>query len=114
MTKLNYISAVVLLAAASVAHAQTAATAPKLPGDQGATSVNRNLAKDPDNKGLQNAAEQLKENKAKHAAQRTEKQEDKMEKKSERAESREKMERADKIEHPSKVERPEKIERPGK
>lgn len=116
MTKLNYISAVVLLAAASVAHAQTPATAPKLPGDQGAASVNKNLAKDPDNKGLLNADEQLKKNKAKHAEQlkkRTEKQEDRMEKKSERAESREKMERADKIEHPSKVERAEKMERPG-
>lgn len=109
MTKLNYISAIVLLAAASVAHAQT--TTPKLPGDQGAASVDKNLAKDPDNKGLQNADEQLKKNKAKHAEQlkkRTEKHEDMMEKKAERKESREKMER------PGKVERPDKMERPGK
>lgn len=111
MTKLNYISAVVLLAAASVAHAQTPPTAPKLPGDQGVTSVDKNLAKDPDNKGLQNADEQLRKNKAKHAEQlkkRTEKQEEKMEKKSGRAESHETMERA------GKVERVEKMEHPGK
>jgi len=111
MTKLNYISAVILLAAASVAHAQTATTAPKLPGDQGAASVNKNLTKDPDNKGLQNAAEQLKKNKAKHAEQmkkRSEKHEDQMEKKTERAERHETMER------PAKVERTEKMDRPGK
>ena len=111
MTKLNYISAVVLLAAASVAHAQTPTTAPKLPGDQGAASVDKNLAKDPDNKGLLNADEQLKKNKAKHAEQmkkRTEKHEDQMEKKIERTENHERMERT------GKIERPEKMERPGK
>lgn len=111
MTKLNYISAVVLLAAASVAHAQPPTTAPRLPGDQGAASVDKNLAKDPDNKGLQNADEQLKKNRAKHAEQlkkRSEKHEEKMEKKTERAESHGTMER------PAKIERVEKMERPGK
>jgi Skp family chaperone for outer membrane proteins len=111
MTKLNYISAVVLLAAASAAHAQTATTAPKLSGDQGAASVGKNLAKDPDNKGLQNADEQLRKNRAKHAEQlkkRSEKHEEKMEKKTEHAESHDTMER------PAKIERVEKIERPGK
>jgi len=111
MTKLSYISAVILLAAASAAHAQTPAATPKLPGDQGAASVDKNLAKDPDNKGLLNADEQLKKNKAKHAEQmkkRTEKHDDQMEKKTERTESHERMERA------GKIERPEKMERPGK
>jgi Skp family chaperone for outer membrane proteins len=107
MTKLSYISAVILLAAASAAHAQTPAATPKLPGDQGAASVDKNLAKDPDNKGLLNADEQL----TKHAEQmkkRTEKHDDQMEKKTERSGNHEKMERA------GKIERPEKMERPGK
>ena len=105
MIKVNYISAVILFAVATVAHAQTATITPKLPGDQGAASVDKNLAKDPNNKGLQNADEQLKKNKEKHAEQmekRSEKHEDKIEKKSERTENHD------------KIERPEKMERTGK
>ncbi|HUX90884.1 MAG TPA: hypothetical protein VMV48_09370 [Gallionellaceae bacterium] len=95
MNKFNYISAVILFSAASVAHAQSTATAPALPGDQGIASVSRNLEKNPDNKGLKNASEQLKRNQIKHA---------------------EHMEmRAEKHEHHHEaMERPARIERPGK
>lgn len=112
MTKLNYISAVILLAAASVAHAQSTT---KLPGDQGSASVNKNLAKDPDNKGLQNADEQLRKNEAKHTEQlekRTEKREEHMKKKADHKEI--KTEGHEAKDRPAKVERPEKMERPGK
>lgn len=111
MTKIAYISAVILLASAAVAHAQTT---PAAPITQGAASVNKNLAKDPDNKGLQNAAEQLKENQAMQAEKKAE-QEKKKETHTERKEERhDKMERHEKIERHDKVERPAKIERPGK
>ena len=106
MTNLKFISAVILLATASVVHAQTAAP---LPGDQGLSSVNKNLEKHPDNKGLQNAAERHEQNHIKHNAQaerRMEKKEDNIAKKAERIESR--------AEYRETVGRPAKVERPGK
>ena len=106
MSRVKYLSAVILLAAASSAYAQT--TAP-LPGDQGAASVNKNLAKNPENKGLQNASGQLEQNRLKHAEQeqkRIEQQERYMEKKTERVETR--------AQHHDTPTRPTKAERPGK
>lgn len=106
MTKLKFISAAILLATASVVHAQTAAP---LPGDQGLSSVNKNLEKNPDNKGLQNAAERHEQNQIKHEAhaeKRMEKKEDRIEKKAERIESR--------AEHREAAGRPAKVERPGR
>lgn len=106
MSRVKYISAVILFAVASSAYAQT--TAP-LPGDQGAASVNRNLAQNPENKGLQNASGQLEQNRIKHAEQekkRIEQQERHMEKKTERVETR--------AQHHDTPTRPAKVERPGK
>ena len=106
MIRVKYITAVILLAAASAAHAQSTAA---LPGDQGAASVNKNLAQNPENKGLQNASGQLEQNRIRHAEQeqkRIEQQERNMEKKTERIETR--------AQHRSAPERPARIERPGK
>lgn len=112
MTKLKLISVAILLATASVAHAQTAAP---LPGDQGITSVNKNLEKNPDNKGLLNADEKLKQNQIKHKAQaekRLEKKEERSERKAERNETH--TEHHEAAGRPARVERPAKVDRPGK
>jgi len=107
MSKIKFIAATILLAAATAAHA--ADTATPLPGDKGMASVNKNLEKDPDNKGLQNAAAQHEKNRIKHqeqAEKRSEKKEKHMENRAERAESR--GERHDTGGRPAKVERPGK------
>lgn len=107
MMKINYITAVILLATASAAHAQTT-TAP-LPGDQGIASVQRNQERKQENKGLQNAAEQLELNQAKHAEQaekKEQKREQHMEKHTERVEAR--AERREAAARPARTERPAK------
>lgn len=107
MNKSNYISALILLAAASTAYAQT--IPPAVPGDQGLASVNRNVAKNPENKGLQNASEQLQQNQVKHTEQaqkRVEKREQQAVNKAERIETR--------AEHRETMGRPAKVDRPGK
>ena len=121
MIKVNYISAVILLAAASVAHAETTTTTTTtktLPGDQGIASVNKNLERDPENKGLKNASEQLERNRLKHeeqAKRREERREQNMEKRSERQEKRaERQERHERHERHEGAGRPAKMERPGK
>jgi hypothetical protein len=68
MIKMSHIATALLLASITVAHAETT----KQPVAQGAASVDKNLSKDPDNKGLQNASEQLQDNKAKVADKRSE------------------------------------------
>lgn len=106
MLKISHISAVILLASAALAHAQTPVT---VPGDQGISAVNSNRAKNPDNKGLQNASEQLEQNRikhAEHAEKRTEKREKRMLTKTERVESR--------TQNRDTVTRPARVERPGK
>lgn len=75
-------------------------------GDQGLASVNKNLENNPDNKGLQTAAEQLKQNQLKQAEQtklRSGKQEKHMEQHMEK-----------RTERHEAMGRPAKIERPGK
>ena len=109
MNKVKYISVVTLLAAFSLAHADTTTPAAPLPGDKGLASVNKNLESNPDNKGLKNASEKLQQNQLKHAEQaqkRNEKREMHMEKKMERAETR-----AERHEGMGKSGKPE---RPGK
>lgn len=111
MIKIAHVTALILLASASVALAETTHPAPIT---QGVASVNKNLVKDPDNKGLLNASEQLKENQLKQAEKRTE-QSRKRVARSERKEERHKrMERSEKMERHEMTERPAKIERPGK
>jgi len=104
MLKAHVIFSVLFLASTSIAQAQTTPPA-KVPGDQGIASVNKNLEKNPDNKGLQNAAERLKTNREKHQEQ-MKKREDHKEMKAERHEG--------KTERPGNMSRPEKPGRPGK
>lgn len=104
MLKAHFIFSAVFLASAAIAQAQTPPPA-KVPGDQGAASVNKNLEKNPDNKGLQNAAEHLKDNREKHLEQ--------MKKRERHTESKaERHERG--TEHHENMSRPEKPGRPGK
>lgn len=98
-TLLGTVSAVGILAAIGAANAQTAD--PKnVPGDQGLSSVEKNLAKDPDNRGLQNAKQRIEDNQADRAARKTAKTD------------RDKVARAEKAERVEKADRPEKPERP--
>jgi len=95
MIKMNRIAVALIFATISVAQAQAA----NEPVSQGAASVNKNLTNNPDNKGLQTASEQLKENEAKIAAKRAQ---------------ADKTAQDAKSGHDSKAERPAKPERPGK
>jgi len=106
-----------LLGIASTSYA--ADTATKQPLDQSIESVDKNLAKDPDNKGLQNAAERLQTNKERQAkkreaqaAKREAKSLKKAERKAAKESERQEAGRPDKAERPEKTERPEKVERP--
>jgi hypothetical protein len=125
MSTLRIIAASSLMAAFALAHAQTATTpdttsttttststttvptttttttaTPTGPLSQGISSVNKNLERQPDNKGLQNAAERLRENRERQEARR--------------AEHVERVARVERVERPERPERPEKIERPEK
>lgn len=68
MFRTVYILPALFLVSASIAQAETS-TQTKVPGDQGIASVNKNLEKNPDNKGLKNASEHLKQNREKHLEQ---------------------------------------------
>lgn len=119
MIKMSHLATALLLASISVAHAETG----NQPVTQGEASVDKNLSKDKDNKGLQTADKRLEANEAKIAAKRAEadKREDarnrkKKEEKHDRMKKgdHDKMERHERMERPEKIERPDKIERPGK
>ncbi len=109
MIKLSHIATALLLASISVAHAETA----NQPVSQGAASVNKNLSKDPDNKGLQNASEQLKENEAKVAEKRATAKKTSDDAKHKRNRE-EKHEHTEKTNHDTMMERPTKPERPAR
>ena len=81
------VSAMLLLGIAGSAAA--ADTGSKEPGDQGLTSIDKNLRKDPDNRGLENAQDRHERNQL-------------------RQETREKADR----DHVARLERPERPERP--
>lgn len=104
MLKAHFILSTFLLASATIVRAETAPPA-KVPGDQGIASVNKNLEKNPDNKGLQNAAERLQANREKHQEQMKKRE----------AHKQMKVERHDmKTERHGNMSRPEKPGRPGK
>lgn len=69
MPTLRFLAAGSLIVLLGVAHAQTSTTAAK-PLDQGISSVDKNLQRDPDNKGLQTASERLKRNQRRIEEQR--------------------------------------------
>lgn len=120
MIKMSHIATALLFASVAVAHAETT----NQPVAQGAASVEKNLRKNPDNKGLQNASEQLKENEAKIAEKRAEadktsddaKHKKNKKGKQDRKVKHEHIEKSghDKMERSEKGERPAKIERPGR
>lgn len=94
MSTVRFIAASGLALLFGFAHAQnsstTASTAAQPPLTQGISSVEKNLKKNPDNKGLQTASERLKENQ----------------------ERLEEAQRADRPSRPEIAQRPEKIDRP--
>lgn len=114
MSKLKLGAICSLMMISTALFAQTSTTAPattKVPSSQGLASVDKNLAKDPDNKGLRNAAGRIERNEDRKEAKQHKPAVAKKEStaKPVRAET---SERAEKIERPVKPERPEKISRP--
>lgn len=107
MTKFRLLLASGLVLSFAVAQAQTTntSTASQPPLTQAQTSVGGNLEKNPDNKGLKNAAERLKENQARLETRKSAT--------AGRIESA-KAERAERTERPQKPERVERMERPGR
>lgn len=111
-----------LLIAAATSYA--APTETRAPLSQAQESIDKNLQKNPDNKGLQNAAERLEINKQRQEAKRAEQEakrkakkiekKDKAQKKAEKAARHEKPMHPEKMDRPGKMERPEKIDRPEK
>jgi hypothetical protein len=120
------IGTLLLLGVTSTSHAADPAT--KQPLDQARESVDKNLAKDPDNKGLQNAAERLQTNQERLEKKRAEKEEmrkakiaekeakrqAKTNKQAEKMPDHPKAERMEKMERPEKAVRPEKMDRPNR
>lgn len=79
---------------------------------QGLKSVGKNLERDPDNKGLQNAEQRLTANLARQELHRTERETRIETTKIERAERSERPERVARVERVERPERPGRIERP--
>ncbi len=104
MNKLSYIIGGALIAAVSFAHAQT----PNQSVSQGEASVDKNLSKNPDNKGLTTADQKLEANEAKIAKKRAaaRKREEQRESKTAEKHEHEKMEHQDMMERPERPERP--------
>lgn len=115
-----------LLGVASTSYAADPAT--KQPLDQAIKSVDKNLVKDPDNKGLQNAAGRLQTNKERHEKKRAEKEarhkakiakkearhQAKINKRAEKMSDHREAERAERMGRPEMAERPGKMERPNR
>ena len=123
-TQVSVSIAAIFLGASSMVFAADTATT-KEPLAQSSTSVEKNVTRDPDSKGLNNASNRLEANQDKIEAKRAAKAERRLEKakkaekmeeakkaeKIEKAEKAEKMEKAEKVEKMEKAERPEKVER---
>ena len=114
-TQVSVSIAAIFLGASSIVFAADTATT-KEPLAQSSTSVEKNVTRDPDSKGLNNASNRLEANQDKIEAKRAAKAERRLEKakkaeKLEKAEKAEKMEKAEKVEKMEKAERPEKVER---
>ncbi len=90
----------VMLASIGLANAQT-----NVPGTQALDSVDKNLARDPDNRGLETAQQRIERNQKRHALHKAE-----MAKHEEKAD-------IEKVDHMEKVDRPERPahpDRPGR
>lgn len=114
------VGTLLLLGVASTSYAADPAT--KQPMDQAVKSVDKNLAKDPDNKGLQNAAGQLQTNQERQDKKRAEQKAKRQDKKAghkddehhDKADHHDMTDHHDKAERPERAERPEKPARPGR
>jgi hypothetical protein len=101
MSTFRIIATIVAALFVGAAYAQTSTSKPsddKAPLTQGISSVDKNLEKKPDNKGLQNADKRLKANQERMEARRVKRDND-------RAERAERPERAERAERPEKTER---------
>ena len=106
------VGTLLLLGVASSSHAADAAT--KQPMDQAIKSVDKNLAKDPDNKGLNNAAERLQTNKERQAKKREAQKAKRDAKRDRQAARRSEHNKAERTERMEKAERPEAMGRPNR
>jgi hypothetical protein len=99
MSTLRVVAVIVSALFVGAAYAQTSTNKSddKTPMTQGAASVEKNLERDPDNKGLKNASSRIKANQDRFEARR--------------AERGERAERPERAEH---AERPERTERSGR
>jgi hypothetical protein len=120
-TQLSVSLAALFLGASGMVFAAdtTTTTTIKEPLTQSATSVEKNITRDSDSKGLNNASTHLETNQDKIEARKAARAEKRLDKakraeKLEKAEKVEKVERVEKAERPEKVERVEKVERPEK
>jgi hypothetical protein len=120
-TQLSVSLAALFLGASGMVFAAdtTTTTTIKEPLTQSATSVEKNITRDSDSKGLNNATTHLETNQDKIEARKAARAEKRLDKakraeKLEKAEKVEKVERVEKAERPEKVERVEKAERPEK
>jgi hypothetical protein len=104
MSTFRILAAIVSALFVGAVHAQTSTAKPsddKTPLTQGISSVDKNLEKKPDNKGLQNADKRLRANRDRIEARRVERDNDR----AERAERPERHERAERAERPERTER---------
>ena len=104
------VSALVIFGAVGVANAQAAETK-NVPGDQALKSVDRNLAKDPDNRGLQNAQERIERNQDRREMTDKAHKAKKVKADNDHASAHEKPEHAAK---PERAERPDRPQRAGR
>jgi len=115
-TRISFLFGSMFLIAAGTSYAADAET--RAPLSQAQESIEKNLQKNPDNKGLQNAAERLEINKQRQEAKRAEQEAKRIAKKIEKKDKAhmktEKITRHEKHQHIEKMERPEKISRPEK
>jgi TolA-binding protein len=112
MSTLRFVAAVVSALLVGAVQAQTPGpSSGKTPLTQGIESVDKNLQKDQDHKGLQTASERLKANQERFEARRetTDERIDEA-----RARRVERAERPELVERPEHFDRPEKPERSGR
>ena len=110
MSTARIIAAIVSALVVGAAYAQTS-TKPsddKTPATQGAASVEKNLERDPDNKGLENASRRIKRNQERFADRHDNRVDRRDDDRVERAERPERGER------PERAERMERAERSGR
>jgi len=97
---------IIILGAVGVANAQT-----ETKGAQGLESVDKNLNRDPDNRGLTNAQKRIEDNMADRQERKADKAAHVKKDHADKAMRAEKAERADKADRPQRPDRPERAGR---